>query len=145
MNLQDAMTEWKKDAMFDEINLDKEIFKTPNLHAKYLEIYVEFKAKLAQAEKKLASLKFLKKKYYRGEMTREELEKHGWSQFQGLKMSASEMSVTFDMDPDISDLSERVNMCKTGVQTIEYILKQISQRDWAIRSVIDYRKYIGGN
>ena len=144
MNLQDAMTEWKQDAVFDEINLDKEIFKTPNLHAKYLEIYVEFKAKLAQAEKKLASLKFLKKKYYRGEMTREELEKHGWQQFQGLKMSTSEMTVTFDMDPDVADQEEKVAYYKTGVGALEYIMKSVQGRDYSIRSAIDFRKYLNG-
>ena len=144
MNLEDVMTEWKQDSTFDEINLDREIFKTPNLHAKYLAVYVEMKAKLAGAEKKLSRMKFLKKKYYRGEMTREELEKYGWTQHQGLKPSNSELNSMFDIDPDVADLEERVAYFKTGVGALEYIMKSVQGRDYSIRSAIDFRKYLNG-
>lgn len=144
MNLDDILSNWKDDVKIDEVNLEKEIFKTPNLHAKYLEVYVFMKAKLASTEKKMAQIKFLKKKYYRGEMTREDLQKYGWEQYQGLKPSNSELNTMFDMDADISEQQEKITYFKTGVSAIEYIMKQLQQRDYSIKSVIDYRKYLNG-
>lgn len=144
MNLDDILTNWKEDVKIDETRLDVEVFRTPNLHAKYLEVYVYMKAKLASTEKKMASIKFLKKKYYRGEMTKEDLQKYGWDQYQGLKPSNAELNTMFDMDSDISEQQEKIAYYKTGVQAIEYIMKQLQQRDYSIKSVIDYRKYLNG-
>ena len=145
MNLDQVLSEWKADAVVDQINIEKEIFRTPNLHAKYLEVYVFMKAKLAATDKKVGQLKYLKRKYYRGEMTREELEKHSWTQFQGLKPSNSELQSMFDMDPDLNELEEKLAYFKTGVTSLEYILKQIGIRDYSLKSVIEYRKFCNGN
>lgn len=144
MNLDDVLSNWKEDVKIDEINIEKEIFRTPNLHAKYLEVYVQMKAKLASSEKKLGQVKFLKRKYYRGELTREELAKYNWDQYQGLKPSNAELQTMFDMDPDVNEIEERVSYYKTGVAALEYIMKQLAQRDYSIKSVIEYRKFLNG-
>jgi hypothetical protein len=119
--------------------------KTPQLHAKYLEYFVYFKSKLAASEKKHNKMMWQKRKYWRGEMDLAELNQHGWSQWQGLKPSSSEINQLLEMDSDMNDLAEIVAGYKTAVQTSEYILKQIQGRDWALKSLIDYQKYLSGN
>lgn len=143
-NIEEVMTEWKSDATIDESKINKELLRTPMLHAKYLEYYVYFKAKLAQAEKKHNKMMWVKRKYFRGEMELTELQKYGWSQWQGLKPSSSELNQLMEMDTDINDLQEIVSGYKTSVSALEYILKQVAGRDWAIKSLIDYNKYLSG-
>ena len=145
MNLDEILSNWKADVEVDPHQLEKEIFRTPNLHAKYLEVFVYMKARFAAAEKKIGQMKYLKRKYYRGEMTREDLEKYNWTQFQGLKPSNSELQSMFDMDPELNELEEKLAYFKTGVAALEYIMKQIGIRDYSLKSVIEYRKFCGGN
>lgn len=142
--IEDVMVEWKTDSVINDAKIDKEILKTPMLHAKYLEYYVYFKAKLAQAEKKHNKMMWVKRKYWRGEMEQAELQKYGWSQWQGLKPSSSELNQLMEMDTDINDLQEIVAGYKTSVAALEYILKQIGGRDWSIKSLIDYNKFLSG-
>ena len=40
MDLDKLQTMWQNDAKVDDINLDKESLNIPNLHAKYVTIYV---------------------------------------------------------------------------------------------------------
>ena len=144
MKLDEILENWKADVEMDEVHLEKELFKTPNLHAKYLEVFVQMKARLATVERKMAQIKYQKKRYFRGEMTREELQQNGWEQFHGLKPSNAELQNMFEMDADISEQQEKIAYYKTGIASIEYIMKQLQQRDYSIKSIIDYRKYLAG-
>ncbi len=145
MNLEEVLVEWKIDAVIKEADMLKELFKTPQLHAKYLEYYVYFRAKLASAEKKYNRMSYIRKRYYRGELTKEELDKFEWDQYQGLKMSNSEFNQHSDIDPVLVELKEIVDSFKAAVSVLEYIMKSIASRDWALKSAIDYQKFVNGN
>lgn len=138
------LTEWKADNTIDESRISQEITRTPLLHSKYLEYYMYSKGKLIIAEKKYNTMKWVKRKYFTGKMEREELEERGWSQWQGLKPSNSELNDLFDADRDLNELEERVKYFQMMVQGTEYILKQIAQRDWSLKSLIEYSKYMNG-
>jgi hypothetical protein len=142
--IEDVLTEWKKDAVIVENQINKELLKSPMLHAKYLEYYVYFKAKLGAAEKKYNRMAWVKRKYFRGEMELAELQKYGWSQWQGLKPAHSELNQLLDMDQDMNELGEAVASYKTSVSAVEYIMKQVQGRDWALKSLIEYTKYLSG-
>jgi hypothetical protein len=121
-----------------------ELTKTPQLHSKYLEIYMQVKGRMVSAETKYNKLKFLRKKYYRGEMTLQELTQYGWDQYQGLKMSQSEFNSMAEIDPELVDEYAKVEYWKTMVNGLEYIMKQINQRDWSVKSLIEYNKLMLG-
>jgi hypothetical protein len=144
-SLEDVLTEWKRDSVIDESRLNHELLKTPMIHAKYVEYLMFFKAKLAAAEKKYNISGWKKRKYFRGEMDKDDLDKNGWSQWQGLKPSSSELNQLLEMDRDMNDLQENVANYKAAVSAVEYILKQIQSRDYTLKTVFEYMKYVGGN
>lgn len=145
ITLDQVLAEWKVDARVDESNVGKELFRTANLHAKYLEYYVSFKAKLAGEEKRHNKLMWVKRKYWRGELEQKDLTKYGWSQWQGLKPSASELNQLFEMDNDLNDLKEKISAYKTAVSTLEYIMKSLTGRDYTLKTVVEYQKFINGS
>lgn len=144
MDLEYIIEEWKKDSEVDETNIKNELLKTPQLHAKYLTHLITAKAKLAQAQKKYNKMGWIKRKYFRGEFDQEDLKKYGWSQWNGLKPSSSELNQLIEMDSDMNDLQEQIEYYKTAVQALEYIMKQIHARDYSIKTIFDYMKYVSG-
>lgn len=144
ISIENVTSEWEEDSVLDESRLDYEISRVPSLHSKYLNYYVHFKNELSSAEYKYSQLGHIKRKYYKGECTKEELEKYGWSQFTGLKPSFQEMTAYLEFDNDLMKLKKRVSEMKTSVSTCEYILKSIVGRDYLIRSQVDYQKFLSG-
>jgi hypothetical protein len=136
--------EWKIDATINETQLSQEITRTPMLHAKYLEIYMYAKAKLISAEKKFNTTKWIKRKYFRGELEKHELVERGWSQWGGLKPSNSELNDLFESDRDLNELDEKVKYYKSFVSGVEFVLKNISQRDWGIKTLLEHQKFMAG-
>ena len=43
MNIEKIIEEWRKDSVLDDVDLDNEALRIPNLHAKYLKILFHFK------------------------------------------------------------------------------------------------------
>jgi hypothetical protein len=144
VNIEDVISEWKIDNTINETKLALEITRTPMLHSKYLDYYVYYKSKLAVTESKYNKLKWIKRKYFRGEFELKDLEKYGWSQWQGLKPTNAELNDLFEMDNDLNDLQEKISYFKTGVSTTEYILKAVSGREWTLKALFEYMKYTSG-
>lgn len=135
---------WKADSKIDESRISNEITRTPLLHSKYLEIYMFAKAKLIGSEKRYNKMLWVKRKYFTGKMEKHELEEYGWSQWQGLKPSNSELRDLFDADRDLNDLLEKVKYYQAFVSGVEYILKSINQRDYSIKTLFEHMRYMDG-
>lgn len=143
-NIEEVKEEWKKDSNIDNTKFEKEIIRTPMLHSKYLDYLIFFRAKRASALKNLNSMKNVKRRYYRGEFTLDELRERGWGQWQGLKPSMSELNQLFEQDPELNDLEERLEYYNTSLAAVEYIMKAINARSYEIRTLLDYQKFISG-
>ena len=144
LNIDSIIAEWKQDSILDETKLSTELARIPLLHSKYLEVYLTSKSKLISVTSSYNELKFTRKKYFRGEMTREELLAHGWDQYQGLKMSHSEFNSTADIDPVLNDEWVKVEYWKGIVSGIEWIMKEIQNRGYTIKTMVEYNKIIMG-
>jgi hypothetical protein len=144
LNAEEILAEWKSDSQIDETRLGLELTKTPILHSKYLDIYMQIRGKTINAENKFNKLKYLRKRYYRGEMTREELQQQGWDQYQGLKMNHTEFNQMTEIDPLLSEEYTKVQHWKILVQGLEYIMKQVQQRDWSVKTLIEHNKLMLG-
>lgn len=144
INIENMLSEWKKDAIIDESNLSKEIIRVPFLHSKYLEYYIHFKKKLSASEARRNKMSWLKRQYFRGEMDLDNLKKHGWSQWNGLKPSAAELNQLLEFDSDINDLNRVVAEFKTSVSGCEYILTQLKGREYSLKTLFDYQRYVSG-
>src|ERR1035437_4056602 len=145
ITIEQVLTEWKVDAVIDESKLGDAILRTPMIHSKYLEYYIQFKRQLASAEAKKSKLSYQKRKYFRGEMDASDLKKNGWSQWNGLKPSATELNQLLDFDSDMNDLTRLVAEYKTSASGCEYILTQLKGREYALKSLIEYQRFLSGS
>lgn len=144
MKLSQLQEEWSRDAHIQETNLGQEASRTPQLHAKYIKYISNVKLSLRKAESDYLNTRRKKYRYYRGEMTRQELEEQGWVQYQGNKPLKNEMDEFLQCDEDLLLLEDKVEYFKTVIYTLEQIMRSINSRTWDIKSAIEYQKMNNG-
>jgi len=144
LKLSELQEEWIKDAPINETNLGQEAARVPILHAKYITILSKIKLQLRKAESDYLNNRRLKYKYYRGELTREELEDSGWTQFQGNKPLKNEMDELLQCDKDLIELQDKHEYYKTVIYTLEQIIRSINSRTWDVKSSIEWTKFTNG-
>lgn len=144
MKLTEIQQSWEQDSRIDETNLGREATRTPTLHSKYITVMSKTRLQLRKAESDYWNCRRLKYKYYRGELTREELEEAGWSQFQGNKPLKNEMDEFLQCDRDLIELQDKIEYYKTVVYTLEQIIRSVNARSWDIKSAIEWQKFTNG-
>lgn len=144
MNLEQLMEQWKTDSQIDDNHLGEASTYTPNLHSKYIDIMVSYKLKLAKIRGEYNMLRKNKFRYYRGELSRQELEDLGWVQWQGVKPLKNEMDEFLQGDTELVQMEQKVEYLNTVVYFLEEVLKQIRARDWQIRTHVDWKKFLVG-
>lgn len=144
MKLSEIQEEWEKDARIDETNLGRESTRVPTLHAKYLSVLSKIKLSLRKAESDYFNTRRLKYRYYRGEMSREELQTLEWEQFQGNKPLKNEMDEFLQCDKDLIELQDKVEYYKAVIYTLEQILRSINSRTWDIKTAVEWHKFTNG-
>lgn len=145
MKLSDIQAEWTKDSEINELELGREATRVPTLHSKYLVILSNVKLQYRKAESDYNSLRRLKYRYYRGEMTEDELGEYGWFQWQGNKPLKNEMDEFLQYDDELNKLVDKVEYYKTVIYTLEQILRSINSRTWDIKSAIEWNKFTNGS
>jgi hypothetical protein len=144
MNLEELMQQWEHDSKIDDNHLGEASTESPNLHSKYINTMVSYKLKLAKIRGDYNLLRKTKFRYYRGELSRQELEDLGWDQWQGVKPLRNEMDEFLQGDTDLVQMEQKVEYLNTIVYFLEEVLKQIRQRDWQIRTAVDWKKFLVG-
>jgi len=144
MKLTELQEEWVKDSSIDKTNLGRESIRVPTLHAKYLTYLSKVKLQLRKAESDYYNTRRLKYRYYRGEMSREELATLEWEQFQGNKPLKNEMDEFLQCDSDLIELQDKVEYFKTVIYTVEQILRSINSRTWDIKTAVEWTKFTNG-
>ena len=144
MNLQEIQEEWEKDCQIDDNHLGEASTYTPNLHAKYLKILINAKLKLTKIQADYNILRKNKFKYYRGELSREELSSLGWEPWQYNKPLKNEMDEFLQGDSDLIGQNQRLEYLNTMIYTLESILNQIKARDWQIKNGIQWKTFLSG-
>ena len=144
MKLSELQEMWAEDCKIDETNLGKESARVPTLHAKYLNFLSSTRLNLRKAESDYFNCRRKKYRYYRGEMTRQELEDEGWSQWQGTKPLKNEIDEFLQGDADLITLQDKVEYFKTVLYQLEQIIRSINSRTWDIKSSIEWTKFTNG-
>jgi hypothetical protein len=143
MNLKDIKDIVNKDMKIDETDLDSESLKTPQLHNKYLIIYMDEKILLEKLQSDFNILKKKKWLYYTGKLSQEELDDLGWEPFQ-LNILKTDIDKFIESDDEYIKLNHKVIFQKEKVKYLENVLKIINNRQWYIRSAIDWIKFTQG-
>lgn len=145
MTLDEILDMWEDDARINEAKLGSESSNTPLLHSKYLRLLMENKLKLAKFDSDIDELRQVKFRYYRGELTQEELKQYGWKQWAYAKPLKNEMEEFLKGDSDLVKLKLKAQYTRSIVDTIESIMIQVKARDWQIRNAIEHMKFINGS
>lgn len=144
MKLSEVQEQWAKDAIIDRTNLGFESIQNPILHSKYLTKLSNVKLLVRKAESDYLVMRKAKYRYFKGEMTREELAERGWRQYQGRAPLKSEMDEYLTTDDDMIKLTDKHEYLKTVQFTLEQIMKAIGSRGWEIKAAIEWEKMQAG-
>lgn len=144
MNLQEIQAEWEKDCKIDQTNLGRSAGLIPELHSKYLKALTHHKLSLRKAQSDLIRMRKQKGRYYRGEMSKEELADYGWEQFLNRTPLKNEMEEVLQSDDDIIRLVDKVDYLQTVVYTLEQIMRSINSRTWDVKNAIEWQKFTNG-
>ena len=135
---------WAEDCKIDETNLGKESARVPILHAKYINLLSSTRLNLRKAESDYLNCRRKKYRYYRGEMSRSELEEEGWEQWQGTKPLKNEIDEFLQGDSDLISFTDKIEYFKTVLYQLEQIIRSINSRTWDIKSSIEWAKFTNG-
>jgi len=143
MNLNDVKDMVKIDLIIDQTALDTESSRTPQLHNKYLVIFMDERIKLKRLENELSILRRNKWLYYTGRMSKEELTQFGWEPFE-LNVLKTEANDLIDSDIEYIKQAEKSDFQKEIVNYLEGVVKIVQNRQWQIRAMIDWIKFTQG-
>jgi ABC-type enterochelin transport system ATPase subunit len=143
MNLDELKVMIKKDLDIDQTALDVESSRTPQIHNKYLVMFMDEKLKLKRMNNELSVLRRNKWLYYTGRMSQEELTQFGWEPFE-LNILKTEADDMIESDADYIKASEKVNFQEEKVNYLESVIKIVQNRQWQIRAMIDWLKFTQG-
>jgi hypothetical protein len=144
MKLEEMQDMWDADCQIDDNYLGEQSTATPKLHAKYVRLLVNIKLKHTKLQSDYNMLRKAKFRYYRGELSRDELEALGWVQWQGIKPLKNEMDEFLTGDTDLNTMKVKLDYLETMIYFLESVLSQIKARDWQIKTAVEWKKFLAG-
>jgi len=143
MKLEEIENEWSKDSKIDKLSLDEESLKIPELHNKYYKIYIREKIQLKKLKSDLDELIKLKKDYYDGRLSKEELNEYGWQPF-NLTILKSEMDTYLNADVDLINKKLKCAAQSEKVDFLHSIIDSVSKRTFVIKNAIEFLRFTNG-
>ena len=143
MNLEELKNSITKDSQIDSTELGNESLKIPQIHSKYLNMLTELRLLLSKLQHDFAILRLRKWKMYTGKASQEELESWGEEPFD-LDILKTDVDKFMDADKTLIDLKLKISLNETKIKMIEEFLKSVNNRNFMIRSAIDWQKMMNG-
>lgn len=144
MNIEEIQTAWETDCQIDGNHLGEASVETAKLHSKYIKLMINVKLRLTKARADYNLLRKNKFRYYRGELSKDELSQLGWSQWQGVKPLKNEMDEFISGDSNLVDLNTKIEYLEAMGYLLESILNQIKARDWQLKNAVEWKKFLAG-
>ena len=119
MKLEEIQELWNRDRDIDITDLGVESVRIPQIHDKYLKIYIDERIRLKGLQFDLNKLVKLKTDYYAGNLTEEELEKLGWEQFL-TRLIKTEITKYLEADEDIIKMKKNIVLMEEKIDWIKY-------------------------
>jgi hypothetical protein len=140
MDLEQLQIEADKDLKINDVELDLESLKTPQIHNKYMKHYTKFKLLLTKAEDDLKILKREKWEYYTGKSDPKVYQIKPFD----LKILKTDIDKYLEADEDIQKLSQKVAYLITVVDFLDRTLRVIMNRTYTIKNAIEWRRFTSG-
>lgn len=148
VNIDQLNDEWEKDCDIDykDPDLDLELLKLSSLHSKYCRIRSHHKQTSFALEEKFRNMKELRREWLEGKSEQSTLEKYGWHQYQGSPVTMRTMQETkLADDPELTKILLKKKLQDLIVEQCDLYLKELNGRNFALRGVIDNRRFLKGN
>lgn len=143
MNIEQIVNEWNKDCKIDETELGSESAKIPQVHNKYLKIYMGERIALFKLKSETKKIKRTLLEYYLGELDQEELDQLGRQQFYK-KLLKNEVDVYIESDDMMIEANLRLGMQDEKVAYLDSIIKNINNRGFQLKTAVDWAKFTTG-
>ena len=140
MTLEELQEAIDKDLKINDTELDLESLKTPQLHNKYLKHLNNYKLLLSRAETEYSTMKREKWEYYTGKAP---AEVYAMKPFD-LKILKTDIDKYLESDIDLQKLKQKVSYLQTTVDYLDRTIRLISNRGFAIKNAIDWRRFTSG-
>ena len=144
MKFEEIQKLWTSDCNIDETELAQESVKIPQLHNKYLIFYSNEKLRFKTQRFEHSKLVKLKKEYYGGKMSQEELEAIDWEPFQH-KLLKADVEQYVDADDNVIESKKLLALQEEKVDYLEAIVKGLSTRGYLIKNAIDWKRFTEGH
>ena len=144
MRFEELQKLWSGDCEIDETELSQESVKIPQLHNKYLIFFHDERLRLRNMKFEYGKLLKLKREYYSGRMTEEEMEALDWEPFQ-FKLLKADIQEYIDADEDIIESKKKSALQEEKVDYLEAIVKGLSNRGYLIKNAIDWKRFTEGH
>jgi uncharacterized lipoprotein len=143
MDIEEINQMWAQDCKIDEANLIRESSRIPELHNKYYNLFYKEALRIKKLKADLIELEKAKTEYYNGSMDELELRDRGWKPF-ALKVLRNDLERYVQSDKDIVQLSLKISLHEERAKYLESIVRQINNRNYIIKNIIDWAKFQAG-
>lgn len=140
MDLEKLQELADKDLKINDVELDLESLKTPQLHNKYMKHLTKFKLMLSRAESDLYSVKKNLWEYYTGKADASVYAQKPFN----LKILKQDVEQYIQSDDAFIKAKQKVDYLNTVVDFLDRTIKQINNRTFTIKNAIDWRKFTSG-
>lgn len=130
------------DLEIDEFDLDKALIATPKLHSKWLSIFTDETITLKNLYSFKEKTKLERWKYYVGKQTDKYYAENGIQHENILK---SDVDKYLSADEKLELVNDIVTRQKALVDFVEKVMKEIGNRGFHIKSIIDWRRFTSGS
>lgn len=141
--IDQLLDQWDTDSAWDKTEPSQAMNKIPQLHAKYARIMSTHVRKSKQVDYVLTTTRKFKTDYFKGRLTREELEKHNLPQFK-LTIIREDLDNHINADPEIMALVMKRAVHDEIVRICESILKELHSRTYQIKTYCDWERFMAG-
>lgn len=143
MNIERIVEEWSEDLKINQADISYDSANIAKLHNKYYLYYVHEGMQLKKMKYEFKKFVKLKGEYYRGELGPEELRQYGWDP-QPLKILKTEIQTYIDADDEIINTLLKINAQEYKVDYIEQIIRQINNRGYQLKTILDFERFRTG-
>ena len=143
MNLEELKNSITKDSQIDSTELGIESIKIPQIHSKYINVLTDLRLLLAKQQQEYSILKLRKWKIYTGKASQEELDLWKEDPFD-LDILRTDVDKFIDADESLNTLKAKIALTETKVKMVEEFIKGLNNRNFAIKSAIDWQKMMNG-
>ena len=144
MKFEDIQKSWTSDCNIDDTELAKESVRIPQLHNKYLILYSNEKLILKTLRYDHSKLVKLKKEYYGGRLSGEELEALDWEPFQH-RLLKQDIDAYIEADEDAIESKQKMSLHEEKVDYLEAVVKSLTTRGYLIKNAIDWKRFTEGH